>query len=67
MLNHDDALTDTVLTAVTNKPGLTLRKLVKTLRAVADAGTIRATVETLRADGYLAQDGRGGRETYRRA
>jgi DNA-binding IclR family transcriptional regulator len=67
MLN--ESITDAVLTTVADKPGLTLRKIARALRDVglSDAGVVRSAVVTLARNGYLAQSGKGGRETYRRA
>ncbi len=66
-MHADDTLTDTVLTTVADRPGLTLAKIAKRLRAVADAGTVRSTIDWLADAGYLTRTGKGGRETYSRA
>lgn len=58
-------LTDTVLDLVAARPGLTLRKIAKALRA--DAGQVRRTITYLVEAHYVAQRVEGGRETYRRA
>lgn len=59
-----DSLTDNIVTLVTNRPGLTLAKIAKGLKA--DAGAVRQTLAFLVREHYIAQTGKGGRETYSR-
>jgi hypothetical protein len=66
---NDESVTDAVLSAVQTTPDSPLRRIVRTMRALGyrDAGVVRSAVQTLISDGYLTAQGKGGRETYRRA
>lgn len=60
-----DTLTDEIVALVADQPGLTLAKIAKRLRA--DAGAVRQTLAFLVREHYVAQTGKGGRETYQQA
>jgi DNA-binding IclR family transcriptional regulator len=65
MPNLTADLTDDVLTTLTDAPGATARRIAKALRA--DLGAVQRTLRFLVTEHYVAQTGKGGRETYRRA
>lgn len=55
-------LTDALVAAVNERPGLTAAKLARRLKV--DAGTVRQYLAYLARDHYVALTRRGGRDTY---
>lgn len=61
-MTADYDLTDALISTVEQRPGLSLAKLAKKLRA--DVGTVRQTMAYLTREHYVTLVRQGGKDTY---